>query len=126
MQIKIKEFANALQDRLIRFSTEIIQLSIRLPEDKVGQYFSNQIMRSGISPSVNYAEACSAEYSSDFIHKMKVCLKELRETQVCLKLIHININADTLKIQNEEDELISIFVRSIRTALNNKTTNRKL
>lgn len=124
----MKDFANELQERLINFSSEIIQLSKKLPEDKIGQYLSHQIMRSGISPSLNYAEACSAESSSDFIHKIKICLKELRETQVCLKLIrrNIRIDIDTLKIQNEADQLIAIFVRSIKTALNNKTTNRKL
>jgi four helix bundle protein len=79
-------------------------------------------VRSGTSPALNYAEAQSAESKNDFVHKMKICLKELRETLVCLKIILLkgyfkeNKLADLVK---ENNELISIFVKSIQTAKSN-------
>ena len=79
-------------------------------------------MRSGTSPALNYGEAQSAESRKDFLHKMKVCLKELRETFVCLKIIEkSDLYESKQKIdiaKTENNELISIFVKSIETASN--------
>jgi four helix bundle protein len=86
----------------------------------VGNHISGQLIRCGTSPAPNYGEAQSAESRSDFIHKMKVCLKELRETRVWLIMI---VRADLIEpasrvepLIDENNELISIFVTSIKTA----------
>ena len=71
-----------LENRLIDFAVRIIQLTESLPKNKVGRHIAGQLMRCGTSPASNYGEAQSAESRSDFIHKMKICLKELRETRV--------------------------------------------
>lgn len=76
-----------LEDRLIDFGVRIIQLTESLPKAKAGRHIAGQLIRSGTSPAPNYGEAQGAESRSDFIHKMKVCLKELRETKVWLKMI---------------------------------------
>ncbi|MCG9791854.1 four helix bundle protein [Flavobacterium algicola] len=80
-------------------------------------------MRSGTSPALNYGEAQSAESHKDFVHKMGICLKELRETFVCIKIIEkakLTSDINTLLIAKiEANELISIFVASIKTSKNN-------
>lgn len=118
----MNQLANTLQQRLINFSSNIIEISRQLPSDYAGKYLSQQLLRSGLSPSLNYAEACSAESKSDFLHKMKICLKELRESNVSLILISKNMpfEKDITPILKESDELISIFVKSIHTASQNK------
>ena len=109
-----------LEDRLIDFAVRIIRLAESLPKTRVGNHVAGQIVRCGTSPAPNYGEAQSAESRSDFIHKMKVCLKELRETKVWLKMI---VRAELVKpvsklepIIDENDQLISIFFTSINTA----------
>jgi four helix bundle protein len=72
------------EDRLIDFTIRIIVTAESLPKTKVGNHIAGQRIRCGTSPAPNYGEAQSAESRSDFIHKMKVCLKELRETRVWL------------------------------------------
>ena len=76
-----------LQERLIDFAVRIIQTAESLPKTKVGNHIAGQLIRCGTSPAPNYGEAQSAESRSDFIHKMKICLKELRETMVWLIMI---------------------------------------
>jgi four helix bundle protein len=111
-----------LEDRLIDFAARCIKVSDALPSTKAGQHLSDQLCRSGTSPALNYGEAQGAESRKDFIHKMKVCLKELRETVVCLKILIkaalIGVESLRLLVQ-EADELISIFVTSINTAKKN-------
>jgi four helix bundle protein len=119
-----------LEERLIEFGSEIIDISEGLPKSFAGNHLASQLIRSGTSPALNYGEAQGAESRPDFIHKMKVCLKELRETYNCLRLINKKLWVEQVKIENvliENNELISIFVRSISTAqskLTNKSTAR--
>src|SRR5215469_2385872 len=70
-----------LEERLLEFASAIIDLSEKLPTSRVGNHVAAQILRSGTSPYPNHGEAESAELREDFIHKLKVCLKELRETR---------------------------------------------
>ena len=95
-----------------------------MPKTKVGKHVGWQLLRSGTSPAPNYGEAQGAESRSDFIHKMKICLKELRETRVWLKIIaKTKLIKPELKLKlivEENDQLISIFVASIKTARKNK------
>jgi four helix bundle protein len=113
-----------LEERLIDFAVRIIRMAESLPKTKVGNHVSGQLVRCGTSPAPNYGEAQSAESRADFIHKMKVCLKELRETRVWLLII---VRAELIKpvskldsLIKETNELISIFVTSIRTAKKGK------
>jgi four helix bundle protein len=109
-----------LEDRLIQFSVSIIEISKIITSTPAGKHLASQIVRSGTSPALNYGEAQAAESRKDFVHKMKIALKELRETLVCLKIIHqAQLCKDILdveKAKKENNELISIFVKSIATA----------
>ena len=109
-----------LEERLIDFAASIIHIVGQMPLDKVGSHLCGQLLRSGTSPALNYGEALSAESRRDFIHKIKVVLKELRETFVCLKIL---VRIEYLKAGSpalvENNELISLFVKSIDTARRN-------
>ncbi|MFM9952071.1 MAG: four helix bundle protein [Saprospiraceae bacterium] len=111
-----------LEDRLIEFAVRIIDTAEALPSSMASKTLGGQIVRSGTSPALNYAEAQSAESKADFVHKMKICLKELRETFVCLKIIQRKGYFKEPRLEpllNENTELVSIFVKSIQTAKNN-------
>ena len=113
-----------LEDRLVDFSVLIIEVSSNLQNSNAGRNMSNQIVRSGTSPALNYGEARSAESRKDFVHKVKIILKELRETRVSLKIINkANLFKKDLsflhKATIECEELISIFVSSSKTAQKN-------
>ena len=113
-----------LEERLIRFAGKIIEMANSLPNTPVGNHLKGQIVRSGTSPALNYGEAQSAESRKDFVHKMRVCLKELRETFVAVKIIKYSSLTEKFDLlewcYKENNELISIFVKSIETALKNK------
>ena len=112
-----------LQDRLIDYAVRIIRLSESLPETKAGKHVSSQILRSGTSPGPNYGEARGAESRSDFVHKLKISLKELRETEVWLKIIAKVQMVESASLLNpllkETNELIAILFTSIETAKKN-------
>ena len=112
-----------LQDRLIEFAVRVLSVVESLPDNRIGNHVAGQLVRSGTSPAPNYGEAQSAESPKDFIHKMKVALKELRETLVWLLIIQRKpLIEPTDKLDpliQEINELISIFVASIGTAQEN-------
>ena len=115
----MNEKAFNLEDRLVEFAVRAINVVESLPDTRAGNHIAGQLVRSGTSPAPNYGEAQSAESRKDFIHKMKVCLKELRETLIWLKIIVRKqlCSADRLgSILQECNELIAIFVSSIQTA----------
>ena len=117
---ELVEKAYDLEERLIDFAVRIIRMIEDLPNTKVGNHIAGQLLRCGTSPAPNYGEAQAAESRADFIHKMKVCLKELRETGVwLLMIVRAKLITPTSKLDpliQENNELISIFVTSIRTA----------
>jgi len=110
-------------DRLINFSVSIINISKGIYKNSAGRNLEGQIVRSGTSVSLNYGEAQSAESRKDFIHKMKVVLKELKETRNCLKIIRMarlhKVQDDIIKAEKENEELIAIIFKSIETASKN-------
>jgi len=111
-----------LDERLIQFASEIIDVAGALPKTLAGNHLSGQLIRSGTSPALQYGEAQSAESRADFIHKMKISAKELRETFNCLRIIKLKswIKIETLQsVLDENNQLISIFVKSIETAQKN-------
>ena len=107
-----------LEDRLIDFAVQVCLLTNRFPATPLGKHVAMQITRSGTSPFANYGEAQGAESRQDFVHKLKVCLKELRETQAWLKFVQrMNLCPDEVEPVREEcNELAAIFVASVRTA----------
>ena len=113
-----------LEDRLIDFGVRAMDVVEVLPDTRSGNHVAGQLIRCGTSPASNYGEAQSAESQGDFIHKMKVCLKELRESRIWLKMIMrkwlIKPSTRLEPILTECNELISIFVASIKTAQKNK------
>jgi len=109
-----------MKERLINFAVLLIELSRDLNRTVHGRNLADQIERSGTSVALNYGEASSRK---DFIFKMNIILKELRETEMNLCIIqrsNILNNSDQLLAAIKEcDELISIFVVSIKTAKRN-------
>jgi four helix bundle protein len=120
MNEEIEDKTYDLEERLIDFAVRIIRMAESLPKTRVGNHITGQLIRCGTSPAPNYGEAQSAESRADFVHKMKVCLKELRETRVwLLMIVRAKLIKPTSKLDlliQETNELISIFVTSIRTA----------
>ena len=112
-----------LEERLLNYAADIIRFTESMLKTDSGRHISNQLMRSGTAPLGHQGEAVSAESSRDFIHKMKVALKELREADRWLKLVTrvplvpADVSAKPLLV--ETDELIRIFVASIKTAQRN-------
>lgn len=108
-----------IEDRLVAFAVRILKLSGSLPKTSAGRHISGQIVRSGTSPAPNYAEARGAESRKDFVHKLKIGLKELNETRIWLRII---VESDMLPaylmtdLQTECDELCRILATSIKTA----------
>jgi four helix bundle protein len=115
-----------LEERLIDFACNVIDIDDELPNNRVGNLprGTNQLLRSGTAPASHYGEAQSAESRNDFVHKMKVALKELRESSVWLKIVKRRSLIATMdKVDSalkESDELIRIFVKSISTAESRK------
>ena len=120
-----KEFN--LEDRLIDFAVRILHVAESLPKTKAGNHIAGQLIRCGTAPAPNYGEAQDAESRADFIHKMKVSLKELRETRIWLLIIgKPNLLKPASKLEpliDESNQLISIFVANVKTAKQNKRKN---
>jgi four helix bundle protein len=112
-----------LEERLTKFAVLIIEIAERLPKTFAGNHLAGQMIRSGTSPALNYGEASSAESRKDFVHKIKIVLKELKETRVALKIVKLtNMYPDLLKLEfaiQESNELIAIFITSVNTAIKN-------
>jgi len=109
-----------LEDRLIDFTVLIFEIVDSIFNTKAGNHIASQSVRSGSNPGLHYGEAQSAESRRDFIYKIKVLLKELMESRAALKIINRKPLTDRLdlveKAQCECNQLISIFVASIKTA----------
>jgi len=112
-----------LEDRLLEFAVQVIEFTEALPNTRAANHIVGQLLRSGTSPYGNHGEVESAESRRDFVHKLKVCLKELRETRRWLRLAGrlktLPRLPNLVECLNESDELIRIFVASIRTAERN-------
>ena len=108
-----------LENRLVDFAVRIINVVEALPSTKAGNHIAGQLIRSGTAAASNYGEAQSAESRKDFLHKMKISLKELRETSIWLKIIERKPLCEVGRLAgiiSECDELIAIFVSSVKTA----------
>jgi len=115
--------ADELEERLIDFAVRIVHLSASLPRTPAGKHISGQILRSGTSPAPNYGEARGAESHADFVHKVRIVLKELNETKIWLRIIQrsqLLRKEMMIDIVGENEELCRIFTASLRTARSTK------
>jgi|SRR6185437_3689565 len=110
--------ADELEDRLVSFAVRIVKLSASLPRTADGRHIAGQILRSGTSPAPNYGEARGAESHADFVHKLRIVLKELNETSIWLRVIERSelIKSQLLADITETNELCRIFASSLKTA----------
>jgi four helix bundle protein len=112
-----------LEERLLDYAARIIRLAENVTPSRAGRHISDQFLRSGTSPLPNHGEAQAAESPADFVHKLKICLKELRETYRWLRLVQrvplVKKPDRITALLEETDELIAIFVTSIQTAEKN-------
>lgn len=118
-----RKSAYDLEDRLLEFAANIIELTESLPNTRAGNHIAGQLLRCGTSSLSNHGEVEAAESRRDFLHKLRICLKELRETKRLLRLAHrvknLGPRANLVTCLNEVEELIRIFLASIRTAEKN-------
>src|SRR5690349_23902091 len=108
-----------LQVRLVAHASAILNISSKLPKSLQTNHVSRQLLRSGTAAAANYGEARGAESRSDFIHKLRIVLKELNETTVWLQLILENslLSEEQMKpVVAENEELCRIIAASIKTA----------
>jgi len=109
-----------LEERLLNYAVLIVRVTEQLIPSRAGNHVAKQLLRAGTSPLSNHGEAQAAESGSDFVHKLRVCLKELREAKRWLQLIRLVPLTKSIKLAvtalSETEELIRIFVTSIRTA----------
>jgi four helix bundle protein len=120
---------NDLEERLINFAVLIIEIADAIPKNVAGLTLSGQMIRSSTSAALNYGEAQSAESPRDFLHKIKVVLKEVRETYVNLRIVQgAKLFKDIIKMNSalqENNELVAIFTTSVVTARKNMSRLKK-
>ena len=115
-----------LAERMLDFAARIGKVVDALPGSRIGRHIAGQLVRSGTSPAPNYEEACAAESKKDFVHKLSICLKELRESRCWIRLI---IKAELLtesrmtELLDECDQLCKIIGKSLVTAKTKRTTD---
>ena|SRR5687767_14752290 len=118
-----------LEDRLVEYSCRMIDVVEALPNTRAGNYIAGQLVKSCISPTFNYGEVQGAESRNDFIHKLGIVLKELKECRTALKIIRrkglIAPITRTDELFKETEELIAIIAKSIDTAEKNKNAQKK-
>ena len=118
-----------LEDRLVNYSCGMIDVVEALPNSRAGNYIAGQLIKSYISPTFNYGEVHAAESRNDFVHKMGIVLKELKECRSALKIIR---KKELIKpvtkldgIYKESEELVAIVAASINTANKNRVSKPK-
>ena len=115
-----------IEERLLDFAVRVGKAVDALPDTRLGRHIAGQLVRSGTSPAPNYAEACAAESKKDFIHKLAIALKELRESSVWIRMI---VKSELIpeqrleQLQDECDQLCKIIAKSLVTAKSNQNRN---
>ncbi len=118
----------ALADRLWEFAAWVGRAVDALPDSRLGRHVAGQLVRSGTSPAANYEEACAAESRKDFVHKLSICLKELRESRCWIQLM---VKAELLSdsqmghLHEESIQLCNFIGKSIVTAKTNQQVATK-
>jgi four helix bundle protein len=118
-----------LEDRLVEYSCRMIDVVDALPNTRAGNYIAGQLIKSCMSPTFNYGEVQAAESRNDFVHKLGIVLKELKECRSALKIIRkkelIKPVSKLDSVYKETEELIAILAKSIETANKNKLAKTK-
>lgn len=118
---------DALEVRLLDFAARVGKVVDALPDTRLGRHVAGQMVRCGTSPAPNYAEARAAESRADFVHKLGLVLKELRETRVWLRWLRLSVKSQLLQpkkldpLTDEATQLLNIIAKSIVTAKSNAT-----
>ena len=113
-----------IEERLLEFAVRVGKAVDALPDSRLGRHIAGQLVRSGTSPAPNYAEACAAESKKDFIHKLAIALKELRESNVLIRMI---VKSELIpeqrleQLRDECDQLCKIIAKSLVTAKSNQS-----
>jgi four helix bundle protein len=112
-----------IEERLLEFAVRVGKAVDSLPDTRLGRHIAGQLVRSGTSPAPNYAEACAAESKKDFIHKLAIALKELRESSIWIRMI---VKSELIpeqrleQLHDECDQLCKIIAKSLVTAKSNQ------
>ncbi|HXI85760.1 MAG TPA: four helix bundle protein [Verrucomicrobiae bacterium] len=118
-----------LEDRLLEYGADVIRLVERVPRTQAGSHVAGQLLRSATSPLSNHGEAQAAESVDDFIHKLSLCLKELKESRRWLRLVKrvplLKPETQVDALLDETEQLIRIFSTSIRTAQKRKLDGKR-
>jgi four helix bundle protein len=116
---RLRNSQYGLEDRLLDFTVKVVELTESLPSTRAGNHIAGQLLRCGTSPLSNHGEVEAAESRKDFLHKLRICLKELRETKRWLRLVsrlkRLGEAENVTLCLNEVNELIRIFAASVRT-----------
>ena len=107
-----------IEERLVEFAVQVVKLCGRLPNTQAGGHIAGQLLRSGTAPAAHYAEARGAESTRDFVHKLKLCIKELNESRIWLRIIDKSGMWTGAQLENafqECDQLCRIINASIKT-----------
>ena len=126
MDNKVQKFD--LEDMLVDFACMCLDVCELLPNTKAGQNLEYQLSKSGTAPALIYGEAQAAESRADFLHKMKMVLKEIRESRVNLKIIRrkpVVVHGKVELAFDEANQLMAIFLKSIETAKGNDERRHK-
>jgi four helix bundle protein len=116
-----EKFASEFENRLIDFAVRVIKVANALPRNPAGKHIANQVLRCGTAAVPHYAEARGAESRADFVHKLKIALKELNECKVWIRMV---CRAELLRaslldgLLDENEQLCRILNASITTAKN--------
>ncbi|MCB0122109.1 MAG: four helix bundle protein [Caldilineaceae bacterium] len=112
-----------IEARLVQFAVRIIKVCTALPKSPEGRHIRGQLVRSGTAPAPNYAEGRGAESTKDFIHKLKICLKELNEIRVWLLIVQesemlpANLLTDIIRECNKLCRIISASIKTARSRI---------
>jgi four helix bundle protein len=124
--VEIAMTPDELSERLLDFAVRVGNVVDALPETRLGRHIAGQLVRCGTSPPANYEEACGAESKNDFVHKVRIVLKELRETRCWLRMIvksKLLSQKGMSKILDEASQLCNIIGKSVATARLGKKIN---
>lgn len=117
-----------ISERLLDFAARIGQVVDALPDTRPGRHIAGQLIRSGTSPAPNYEEARAGESRKDFVHKLSICLKELRESRCWLQLIikaQLMTETKLSLLVDESTQLCKIIAKSIVTAKSNQQEDKR-
>lgn len=108
-----------IANRLLDFAVQVLRIACCLPKTPQGRHVAKQLTRSGTAPGAHYDEARGAESRADFVHKVKIAAKEMRESHYWLRLVqraHMTPTSDLSSVVDEARQLVAILTASAKTA----------